>query len=80
MELERVFELWFFMAFFVFSGTGSMVERSLGVGETPGSIPGSPMFYLINSRKSDLRGIAQLAERLVRDQEVLSSNLSAPNF
>ncbi len=27
-----------------------------------------------------LRGIAQLAERLVRDQEVLSSNLSAPIF
>ena len=28
----------------------------------------------------DLRGIAQLAERLVRDQEVLSSSLSAPIF
>ena len=57
-----------------------MVERSLGVGETPGSIPGSPMFYLIRSRKSDLRGIAQLAERLFWDQEVLSSSLSTPRF
>ncbi len=64
------------MGFRDFAGTGSMVERSLGVGETPGSIPGSPMFY----RHLFSRGIAQLAERLVRDQEVLSSNLSAPSF
>ena len=50
-----------------------MVERSLGVGETPGSIPGSP-----TKRITPYRGIAQLAERLVRDQEVLSSSLSTP--
>ena len=56
------------------SGTGSMVERSLGVGEALGSIPRSP------TKAVDFRGIAQLAERLVRDQEVLSSSLSTPTI
>ncbi len=55
-----------------------MVERSLGVGEATGSIPVSPIPRAGKIVKSDLRGIAQLAERLVRDQEVLSSSLSTP--
>ena len=30
-----------------------MVERSLGVGETPGSIPGSPMLYKTDPRNGN---------------------------
>lgn len=53
-----------------------MVERSLGVGEATGSIPVSPIARVNDGH----RGIAQLAERLVRDQEVLSSSLSTPTI
>ena len=54
-----------------------MVERSLGVGEATGSIPVSPTIVAERLVVGN-RGIAQLAERLVRNQEVLSSSLSTP--
>ena len=70
-----------------------MVERSLGVGEATGSIPVSPTVGVTehgeemvasiavgSDHDRTYRGIAQLAERLVRDQEVLSSSLSTPTI
>ena len=54
------------------SGSGSEVERSLGVREIAGSIPAFPTILEL------IRGVAQMVARTVRDREVVGSNPAAP--
>ncbi len=63
-----------------------MVERSLGVREVPGPIPGSPTrnvlpgFAVLSKIYWHKRGIAQLAERLSPKQEVVGSIPAWPAY